>query len=148
WAMDNMDRRLIPGVADWQIPATWFQSINSLMILGFTPLLILLWGRQSKRKSEPNSMTKMVYGSILQTISYLILAFAAWSTAGAKTSWLWSVLFFAFVTLGELYLSPISLSLYSKVAPLKIASLMMAVNFLPNFLGGGVLQGYLGTYWT
>lgn len=65
-----------------------------------------------------------------------------------KASWLWSVLYSALVTLGELYLSPISLSLYSKVAPLKIASLMMAVNFLPNFLGGGLLQGYLGTYWT
>ena len=57
------------------------------------------------------------------------------------------MLYFVFVTLGELYLSPISLSLYSKVAPLQIASLMMAVNFLPNFLGGGFLQGYLGTYW-
>ena len=51
------------------------------------------------------------------------------------------MLYFVFVTLGELYLSPISLSLYSKVAPLQIASLMMAVNFMPNFLGGGLLQG-------
>ena len=49
--------------------------------------------------------------------------------------------------MGEIYLSPISLSLYSKVAPLRIASLMMAVNFVPNFLGGGFLQGWLGTFW-
>ena len=55
---------------------------------------------------------------------------------------------FRHLTIGELYLSPISMSLYSKVAPLRIASLMMAVNFLPNFLGGGFLQGWLGTYWT
>ncbi|HEX4105213.1 MAG TPA: peptide MFS transporter [Rhizomicrobium sp.] len=148
WAMDNTNRALIPGVIDWQIPATWFQSINSMMILAFTALLVPFWAWQAKRHQEPNSMTKMVYGSFLQTLSYLVLALAAWYTGGVKASWLWSVLFFAFVTLGELYLSPISLSLYSKVAPLKIASLMMAVNFLPNFLGGGLLQGYLGTYWT
>jgi POT family proton-dependent oligopeptide transporter len=148
WAMDNTNRALIPGVIDWQIPATWFQSINSVMILVFTALLVPFWAWQAKRHQEPNSMTKMVYGSFLQTLSYLVLALAAWYTGGVKASWLWSVLFFAFVTLGELYLSPISLSLYSKVAPLKIASLMMAVNFLPNFLGGGLLQGYLGTYWT
>src|SRR6202000_3086207 len=67
---------------------------------------------------------------------------------GVKANLLWLVVYSALVTLGELYLSPISLSLYSKVAPLQIASLMMAVNFLPNFLGGGLLQGYLGTYWT
>ena len=57
------------------------------------------------------------------------------------------MLYFVFITLGEIYLSPICLSLYSKVAPLQIASLMMAVNFVPNFLGGGFLQGWLGTYW-
>ena len=57
----------------------------------------------------------------------------------------WSIS--SLITIGEIYLSPISLSLYSKVAPARIVSLMMAVNFLPNFLGGGFLQGWLGTYW-
>jgi POT family proton-dependent oligopeptide transporter len=148
WAMDNTDRTLIPGLVSWQMPATWFQSFNPLMIFSFTPFLIALWAAQAQKHREPNSMTKMIYGSFLQTASCLVLAFAAWYAGGAKASWFWLVLYSALVTLGELYLSPISLSLYSKVAPLKIASLMMAVNFLPNFLGGGLLQGYLGTYWT
>jgi POT family proton-dependent oligopeptide transporter len=148
WAMENTDRRLIPGLVNWEMPATWFQSFNPLMIFSFTPFLIALWTAQAKKHREPNSMTKMVYGSFLQTASYLVLAFVAWYTGGVKAGLLWLVLYSALVTLGELYLSPISLSLYSKVAPLKIASLMMAVNFLPNFLGGGLLQGYLGTHWT
>jgi len=148
WAMDNTDRTLIPGLVSWQMPATWFQSFNPLMIFSFTPFLIALWAAKAQKHREPNSMTKMIYGSFLQTASCLVLAFAAWYAGGAKASWFWLVLYSALVTLGELYLSPISLSLYSKVAPLKIASLMMAVNFLPNFLGGGLLQGYLGTYWT
>lgn len=148
WAMNNTDRRLIPGLINWQIDATWFQSINPLMIFSFTPFVVALWNSQAKTGTEPNSLTKMVYGSFLQTFACLILAFAAWYTGSIQASLWWSVVYFVFVTLGELYLSPISMSLYSKVAPLQIASLMMAVNFVPNFLGGGFLQGYLGTYWT
>jgi dipeptide/tripeptide permease len=56
--------------------------------------------------------------------------------------------FIGLVTIGELYLSPISTSLYSKLAPPQILSTMIAVNFIPNFLGGGLLQGWLGSYWS
>jgi POT family proton-dependent oligopeptide transporter len=148
WAANNTDRTLIPGLVDWQIPATWFQAINPLMIFSFTPFVIALWGAQAQKRREPSSMIKIVYGCFLLAASYLVLAFAAWYTGGIRASWWWTVLYFAFLTAGELYLSPISMSLYSKVAPLRIASLMMAVNFLPNFLGGGFLEGWLGTYWT
>lgn len=148
WAANNTNRTLIPGLIDWQIPATWFQAINPLMIFSFTPLVIALWSSQAKKRREPSSMIKIVYGCFLLAASYLVLAFAAWYTGGIRASWWWTVLYFTFLTTGELYLSPISMSLYSKVAPLRIASLMMAVNFLPNFLGGGFLEGWLGTYWT
>ena len=148
WASDNTNRTLVPGLIAWQIPATWFQAINPLMIFSFTPFLIALWTRQAKAAREPSSLVKIIYGCGLQAASYLVMAFAAWYTKGVNASWWWTVLFFALVTLGELYLSPISYSLYSKIAPLRITSLMMAVNFVPNFLGGGFLQGWLGTYWT
>ena len=49
WADDNTDRTLIPGLIDWQIPVTWFQSFNPLMIFAFTPFLIALWTRQAKQ---------------------------------------------------------------------------------------------------
>jgi proton-dependent oligopeptide transporter, POT family len=52
------------------------------------------------------------------------------------------------LTLGEIYLSPIGLSLYSRVSPPQIVSTMIAVSFIPLFLGGGFLQGWLGTYWS
>lgn len=143
----NTDRRLIPGLIDWEIPVTWFQSFNPFMIFAFTPLLLAFWTRQAAHLKEPNSMYKIVFGCGLLTLSFLVIAFASWYVGDAKASWLWVVIFIAIVTVGEIYLSPISQSLYSKVAPLRIASLMMAVNFLPNFLGGGFLQGYLGTFW-
>ncbi len=148
WVNDNTNRSLIPGLVDWQIPVTWFQAINSLMIFAFTPFLIALWARQAKRISEPSSMMKMVYGCAMLSVSYLVLAFSAWWGNSLQVSWFWILLYFAILTTGEIYLSPISMSLYSKVAPVRIASFMMAVNYFPNFLGGGFLQGWLGTYWS
>ena len=148
WINDNTNRSLIPGLVDWQIPVTWFQAINSLMIFAFTPFLIAFWARQARKIREPSSMMKMVYGCAMLSVSYLVLAFSAWWGNSLQVSWFWILLYFAIITTGEIYLSPISMSLYSKVAPIRIASFMMAVNYFPNFLGGGFLQGWLGTYWS
>ncbi len=144
----NTDRRLIPGLVNWEIPVTWFQSFNPVMIFLFTPILLSLWARQARAGTEPNSMWKMVAGAAMLGVSYLVLAFAAWHGAHGRISWLWLALYFVIITTGEIFLSPISQSLFSKVAPARIASLAMAVVFLPNFLGGGLLQGYIGTYWS
>jgi POT family proton-dependent oligopeptide transporter len=141
------DRRFIPGIINWQIPVTWFQSFNPFIIFAFTPFLVAFWARQAKELKEPNSMYKIAIGCVLLALSYLLIAGVAYASGGAKVSWLWLLLYFVIITTGEIYLSPISLSLYSKVAPLRIISFMVAVNFLPNFLGGGFLQGYLGTFW-
>ena len=126
---------------------TWFQAFNPFMIFAFTPFLLSLWTRQARDLKEPNSMYKIVLGCGLQALSYVLIAWAAWSGGTGVISWLWLAAYFALVTLGEIYLSPIAQSLYSKVSPLRIVSLMMAVQFIPNFIGGGFLQGYLGTWW-
>jgi len=143
----NTDRRLIPGIINWQIPVTWFQAFNPFMIFAFTPFLLALWTRQARTLKEPNSMYKIVYGCILLALSYVLIAYASWHGGAGRISWLWLGLYFVIITTGEIFLSPISQSLYSKVAPLRITSIMMAVNFAPNFLGGGLMQGWLGTYW-
>lgn len=141
------DRRLIPGLVNWQIPVTWFQSFNPFIIFAFTPLVVALWGRQARGGKEPNAMSKIAYGCVMLALAYVLIAAASWHGGGGKISWLWLLGYFVIITTGELYLSPISMSLYSRVAPLRIVSIMMAVNFLPNFLGGGLMQGWLGTYW-
>jgi len=147
FADSNTDRRLIPGLIDWQIPVTWFQAFNPFMIFAFTPLLLSLWIRQAGRRKEPNSLAKMVIGCGLLALSYLLIAAVSWHAGPGQISWLWVAGYFAIITTGELYLSPIAYSLYSKVAPPRIVSLMFALVFTPNFLGGGLLQGWLGTFW-
>ena len=141
------DRRLIPGVINWEIPVTWFQAFNPFIIFAFTPFVLALWTRQARDLKEPNSMYKIAYGCAMLAASYVLIAFASWYGAGHKISWLWLLAYFVIITTGEIFLSPISMSLYSKVAPVRIVSIMMAVNFIPNFLGGGFIQGWLGTYW-
>jgi POT family proton-dependent oligopeptide transporter len=64
-----------------------------------------------------------------------------------QTSWLWLLAFFAAITLGELYLSPIGLALVARVAPPQILSAMMGLWFITNF-AGNMLQGYIGTYFS
>ena len=147
YADANTDRRFIPGLIDWQIPVTWFQSFNPFIIFAFTPFLVSFWARQAATLREPNSMYKIAFGCVLLATSFILIAFAAWHGGADKISWLWLLAYFVLITTGEIYLSPISISLYSKVAPVRIVSLMIGVNFLPNFLGGGFLQGWLGTLW-
>ena len=147
YADANTDRRFIPGLIDWQIPVTWFQSFNPFIIFAFTPFLVSFWARQAATLREPNSMYKIAFGCVLLAASFVLIAFAAWHGGADKISWLWLLAYFVLITTGEIYLSPISISLYSKVAPVRIVSLMIGVNFLPNFLGGGFLQGWLGTLW-
>jgi POT family proton-dependent oligopeptide transporter len=146
---DNTNRSI--NLLFWrgEIPVTWFQSVNPFVIITFTPLLIGLWTRQTARGREPNSVIKMTIGCACMTVANLIMVAAA-ILAGetGKASWLWLVVYIVVLTIGEIYLSPISLSLYSKVAPPQILSTMIAINFVPNFLGGGFLQGWLGSYWS
>ncbi len=148
WAQDFTDRRLIPGLIDWQIPVTWFQAFNPAMIVGFTPIIVWLWGRQAKRGNEPATVVKMALGLFLLALSYVIMAAAAYLTpAGTQTSWLWLLAFFAVITLGELYLSPLGLALVARVSPPQILSMMMGLWFITSFTGN-LLQGYIGTFFS
>jgi POT family proton-dependent oligopeptide transporter len=72
---------------------------------------------------------------------------AAWYASGAPASWLWLFTYFVVITVGELYLSPVGLSLVTKVAPVHLLSMMMGVWLSTSFIGG-FLAGYLGSFWS
>jgi POT family proton-dependent oligopeptide transporter len=147
WADENTDRTLNLLGLHWDIPATWFQSINPLFIFMFTPFLIGFWARQQRRGTEPSTVMKMAIGFFLLAASNLVMVAAAYVAGPDKASWLWLMLYFVVITMGELYLSPIGLSLTSKVAPARMVSMMMGVWLGSSFIGN-ILQGYLGSFWT
>jgi len=118
------------------------------MIFAFTPLVIALWARQAKRGSEPATVAKMALGCLGVALANLILAVAAFHVGGtAKASWLWLFFYFVVLTTGELYLSPIGLSLVSKLAPAPLLSMVMGVWLATSFTGG-FLAGWLGSFWS
>jgi POT family proton-dependent oligopeptide transporter len=147
WADDHTNRSIDLLVWRGEIPTTWFQAFNPFMIFAFTPFVVALWARQARRGSEPSTVMKMAFGCLLCGLSYLIMAGAAWHAAGDEASWLWLLAFFVVITIGELYLSPIGLSLVSKVAPVRMVSMLMGVWLATSFVGN-FLAGYLGGFWS
>jgi proton-dependent oligopeptide transporter, POT family len=147
WADANTDRTIdILGLAG-EIPTTWFLAFNPFMIFAFTPLVVALWTRQAARGSEPSTISKMALGCCGVALSYLVMAAAAWHAGAGQASWLWLFGYFVVITVSELYLSPVGLSLVTKVAPVRILSMMMGVWLATSFVGG-FLAGWLGSFWS
>jgi proton-dependent oligopeptide transporter, POT family len=144
WADTNTDR-LVFG---WEFPASWYQALNPALVFLLTPFITALWAWQSKKQSEPSAITKMAVGCFLLASGFLVMLPAAMSYAadGTTVSVLWLFFFTLLSTLGELYLSPVGLSLVTKLSPVRIVSMMMGIWFLSMFMGN-YAAGFLGHYW-
>lgn len=147
WSVDHLNRVVSLGSMSFTLSVGFIQSINGLFILMFTPLILTLWKRQEQKGREPSAVVKMTLGFLILSLSYLILAGAQFMAGAGQVHWVWSIIFFAVYTVGELYFSPVGLSLYSKAAPAQVAALMMAV-FLATSFPGNFLAGYLGKYYS
>ncbi|MGR5301900.1 peptide MFS transporter [Vibrio alfacsensis] len=135
--------RMIGG---FEVPAAWFQSLNPFFIITLAPVLAVLWVKLGKR--EPNSPVKFALAMFFLALGFLCMVGAVIEQGGdtaVKTSMLWLVGAFFFHTLGELCLSPIGLSLVTKLAPLRLASLMMGAWFGCNAIANYV-AGYVGSH--
>jgi len=148
WADDYTDRHIDLLFWRGEIPTTWFQSFNPLMIILFTPFLVALWAWQTRRGGEPSTVVKMSIGCFGVALANLIMVGAAWQSAGAPdASWLWLLAYFAVITIGELYISPIGLSLVSKLAPARMISTLMGLWLATSFTGN-FIAGWLGSFWS
>jgi proton-dependent oligopeptide transporter, POT family len=147
WADANTDRVVNLGFATGEIPTTWFQAFNPFMIFAFTPFVVALWTRQAERGTEPSTISKMALGCLGVAAANLIMAVAAFAANGGKASWLWLFWYFVVLTIGELYLSPVGLSLVTKAAPARILSMMMGVWLATSFVGN-FLAGFIGSFWS
>ncbi len=138
-------------IGDFEVPAAWFQSLNPFFIITLAPIIAAFWVKLGKR--EPNSPVKFAMALFFLALGFVCMIGAVMEQGGdlsVKTSMLWLVGAFFFHTLGELCLSPIGLSLVTKLAPLRLASLMMGAwfgfNAIANYVAGlvGSHVGELG----
>ena len=131
------------------IPMTWFQSINPLLILLLTPAYVMVWTRLARRGREPSSIQKMVIGAVVVGLSYVVTAVAAHFSAleHARTSWIWLSAYFVVLTVGELFILPVGLGLFGRLAPKGYEATAIATWFFAGF-AGNLLAGGIGTLWS
>jgi proton-dependent oligopeptide transporter, POT family len=142
------EQTMWPVVLGFQVPSTWYQSVNPLCIILFAPALDMFWRWQAQRGTEPTSVTKMAIGCFILGFSFIIMVIGAqFVPDGTKGSLFWPVAATVMLTVGELYLSPIGLSLVTKVSPVRFVSMMMGMWFLSSFLGN-ILSGQIGVLYT
>jgi POT family proton-dependent oligopeptide transporter len=129
----------------YNYPASWFQSINALFIIALAPVLGWLWLRLGAR--EPSSPAKFVWALAAMTVSFFLMSAASFYASGGvrvSAAWLWATYFLH--TIGELCLSPVGMSAFSKLAPSRVTGMMMGVWFLSlsvgNYMGGRVASFY------
>jgi POT family proton-dependent oligopeptide transporter len=134
-AQNWVDRQMFGG---WTFPVGWFQSVTPLAILVFAPLVTLVWGWLAKRNAEPSIPRKFGLGLIFNGLGFLVLMYALANLIGpAGLIPFWPlVLCYVMQTLGELSLSPIGLSMVTKLAPPRFVGLAMGGWFLSLAVGG------------
>lgn len=125
-----------------------YQSINPFWVVLLTPLVVAVWGFFRRKNMEPSTPTKIAIGLIITALSALVMVGAVYASNDltAKASSWWLIMSYAVITLGELCLSPMGLSLVSKLSPPRITALMMGGFFLAISVGNK-LAGMLSSLW-
>jgi POT family proton-dependent oligopeptide transporter len=140
YTKDKTDRLL----GGFELPAGWFQSVNPLFIVVLGPIFAALWSRLGRRGRNPPSPVKMIFGLLLTAFGFLMMVVSSFDhSSHGKANMVWLLLSYLLQTMGELCLSPIGLSMTTKLAPARLASVVMGVWFLNNFVGN-YLSGLIG----
>jgi POT family proton-dependent oligopeptide transporter len=149
WLDDFTDRSIDLVFWRGEIPSTAFLALSPLMVLAFTPVILKLWAWQAAHGIRRTFVTKMAFACWAVALANLVMAAAAFQAgaAGGKASAVWPVVYFALITVGELYLAPVALSLIATIAPPRMRSLMMGV-WLAASVPGSWLGGALGSFWS
>lgn len=149
FAYEKTDRLIQIGSFRWEFPAPYFQSLNPLLIFVLAPLFSVLWVALARWGREPSTPVKMAVGLLLLAAGFLVMSIADLRAHTAKVGPLWLAAVYLLHTLGELCLSPVGLSMVTRVAPASVAALMMGVWFLSSAFGNymaGVSEALLERY--
>jgi len=135
---------LFIGFLNFEVPASWFQSVNAFFIVTLGVPIASFWVYWKRKGKESSSLFKMAIGVIIMGWGFLFMSAASLQfEAEGSSAMYWLVLAYLFHTVGELCASPVALSFITKLAPLKYASFMMGAYFAATGVGNKV-AGLLG----
>ena len=137
----DLTDRMIVGK---ELPASVLQSVNALFIIAFAPVFAWLWLKLGRR--QPSSPAKFAYGLLFAGLGFLVIAYASSFTKTGKVSPMWLITVYLLHTFGELCLSPVGMSTFTKIAPARMVGLMMGVWFLSIAIGNQVAGRVAGFF--
>ncbi|MDR3197184.1 MAG: oligopeptide:H+ symporter [Planctomycetaceae bacterium] len=146
---EDLGEDFTPKANTYTFPATWYQSVNALFIIVFAPIFAVIWTFLSRFGIEPSTPTKFALGLLFVSGSFLVMipgAIDAKATNGNAAAY-WLVVCYLLATWGELCLSPIGLSMVTKLAPARYASFFMGLWFMASsvaYILAGQLASILG----
>ena len=125
-----------------------FQSVNPFWVVALTPLILAFFAFLKRKGKEPSTPAKIAFGLTISALSCFVMVAAVYSSNNGltKSSPLWFISSYAVITIGELFLSPMGLSLVSKLSPPRLTALMMGGWFLATSIGNK-LSGVLSSLW-
>ena len=139
------DQQTDRHIFGWEMPTSYFQSFPAIFVVLLAPFMNLAWEVLRRFGHEPSSVMKQAIGLAFLSIGYMLIAFGVKDLdPNVKVSMLWLTGLYFIHTLGELSLSPIGLSLVSKLSPKHLASLMMGIWFMSTAVSN-MLAGQLAT---
>ena len=140
YASEKTNRMLM----GWEVPASWFQSLNAMFIIIFGTVVAAYWAKRKLNGLLSTSLFKMILGLIIMGAGFFFMTGASMQyDDGGSSAMYWLVLAYLFHTIGELCLSPVALSYITKLSPVKYGSIMMGVYFAMTGFGNK-LAGLLG----
>ncbi len=141
------DRYTRLNLGSFAVPAGWLQSLNSLFIIIFAPIFASLWVRLGVRNLDPSAPVKFTLGLLSMALGFLILAAAArLVAAGNMVSMGWLTTVYLVHTFGELCLSPVGLSVFTKLAPARLLGQSLGVWFMGSALGNLIAARIAGDF--
>ncbi len=146
WTYESVNRDIHMGKSLFTIPAAWFQTLNPIMILLFTPVISWLWSRDGGIAKESTELRRMVAGSLMLVTSFVVLSLGCFITGSGHVHWLWLALAIAPMTLGEIYLDSMGQAFFCRQAPPGYLSTFLSLWFV-TLTVGFVTAGWLGELW-
>jgi POT family proton-dependent oligopeptide transporter len=146
----NLDKEKLPAEGDsvTLISTELGQSINPFWVVVLTPVIVGFWGFLKRKNKEPSTTWKIFYGFLITALSTLVMVAATYACHNGleKSAMWWLIGSYGVITIGELCLSPMALSLVSKLSPPRLTALMMGGWFLSTSIGNK-MSGVLASMW-